>query len=68
MEKTNQNIFTFQNVNTSKCKIRNVRVQQHNLLLFHAHTTTHQKLIKKATSDMSLHNTLYGFGCYICKQ
>ena len=33
MEKTNQNNFTFQNVNTSKCKIRNVRVQQHYCLL-----------------------------------
>ena len=30
MERTNQKNFTFQNVNTSKCKIRNVRVQQHN--------------------------------------
>ena len=29
MEKTNQKIFTFQNVNTSKCRIRNVRAQQH---------------------------------------
>ena len=28
IKKTNQNIFTFQNVNTSKCKIQNVRVQQ----------------------------------------
>ena len=31
IKETNQKIFTFQNVNTSKCKIRNVRVQQHNL-------------------------------------
>ena len=31
IKKTNQNIFTFQNVNTSKCKIQNVRVQQHDL-------------------------------------
>ena len=28
--KTNQKISIFQNVNTSKCKIGNIRVQQHN--------------------------------------
>ena len=36
MEETIQKIFTFQSENTSKCKIRNVRVQQHdhNVVLF----------------------------------
>ena len=31
IKKTNENLFTFENVNTSKCKIQNVRVQQHDL-------------------------------------
>ena len=30
---SNQKIFTFQNVNNLKCKIPNIRVQQHNRLL-----------------------------------
>ena len=45
IEKTNQKNFTFQNVNTSKCKIGNVRVQQHYLTL--KFTSKYIELIKQ---------------------